>query len=289
MPANPLGEVFGYPVSNNSERAKRYREDRLCPFNNIVPNCTKDKAKDPLGVCCVNTGAGSVITCPVRFREDWIIAHDAASFFFDKGVKWTSLGEVRLNEGNGRSAGNIDYVLVSYDEKGTILNFASLEVQAVYISGNLRNPFESYMNNPTTNFLWEGANFPKPDYLSSSRKRLVPQMLFKGGIFNAWGKKQAVALQKSFYETLPKMPTVDQSEAEIAWMLYDLVLNDDSKKLELKLIETKYTDFNSALIHVTSPVPGDINLFMVDLQKRLDNKLSNKPDAPILGSIITNE
>jgi len=37
-------------------------------------------------------------------------------------------------------------------------------------------------------------NYPRPDYLSSSRKRLAPQLIFKGGIINAWGKKTAVAL-----------------------------------------------------------------------------------------------
>ena len=35
-------------------------------------------------------------------------------------------------------------------------------------------------------------NYPRPDYLSSSRKRLAPQLIFKGGIFNTWKKKTAL-------------------------------------------------------------------------------------------------
>ena len=70
---NPLAEIFGFPVENVSERARYYRENRLCPFNNRCPNCTKDKADDPLGVCSVNNGGFKVITCPSRFREDWLI------------------------------------------------------------------------------------------------------------------------------------------------------------------------------------------------------------------------
>ena len=50
---HPLAEVFGYPVSDMSRDAARFRKNRLCPFNNIIPNCTKDKAQSPLGVCSI--------------------------------------------------------------------------------------------------------------------------------------------------------------------------------------------------------------------------------------------
>ena len=79
-PAQPLAEVFGHLVTDTSDRANRYRNQRLCPFNNKVPNCTKDKAKSPLGVCSIQHDGRPAITCPVRFREDWLITDDAASF-----------------------------------------------------------------------------------------------------------------------------------------------------------------------------------------------------------------
>jgi hypothetical protein len=114
-PMNPLAEVFGFPIDNLTTRAQRYRSNKLCPFNNKVPSCTKDKANDPLGVCSVFDDGKPVITCPVRFRQDWIIAEDTAEFFFPRRVSWTSLTEVKLMDLNGQSAGNIDLVLVSYD------------------------------------------------------------------------------------------------------------------------------------------------------------------------------
>ena len=110
---NPLAEIFGFPVTNISESAKYYRDNRLCPFHNRFPNCTKDKADNPLGVCSVYHGNDRVITCPSRFREDWRILHDAASFVWPKGTKWTSLPEIKLVDANGQSAGNVDYVIVS--------------------------------------------------------------------------------------------------------------------------------------------------------------------------------
>ena len=134
-PKQPLAEVFGFLTTDLSPQATRYRTNRLCPFNNKVPNCTKDKAKDPLGVCSVFHGGTPTITCPIRFREDWLIADDAAAFFFPEETNWSSLTEVRLNDANSKSAGNIDVVLVAYDDRGKVFDFGALEIQAVYISG----------------------------------------------------------------------------------------------------------------------------------------------------------
>ncbi|MBI4234669.1 hypothetical protein HY604_00010 [Candidatus Peregrinibacteria bacterium] len=286
---NPLAEVFGFPISNNSKKAKRYREKKLCPFNNKVPNCTKDKANNPLGVCSVHHNGAAIITCPIRFREDWFIIENAAKFFFDEKEKWTSLTEIKLLDQNGESTGNIDFVLVSYNEKGQLTGFASLEVQGVYISGNIRNPFDTYIEKQSSKFIWPvGYNYPKPDYLSSSRKRLIPQMLYKGGILKSWNKKQGVALQKSFFDTLPNLPTVNKEKADIAWFLYDLIPDKNNKHYNLTLVETVYTEFEPALLRVTTPEPGNIEDFIGVLQDRLDERLeSSPPEAPTLNDIVT--
>lgn len=294
MPKNqnnksPLAEVFGFPLACDNTKAQRYRKQKLCPFNNKVPNCTKDKANNPLGVCSVWHNNTSVITCPSRFREDWLIIENAANFAFGSQSNWTSLSEIKLIDKNGQSAGNIDFVLVQYNNAGELIDFVSLEVQGVYISGNLRNPFEAYIKKPTKDFEWPtGYNYPKPDYLSSSRKRLIPQMLYKGGIFQSWKKKQTVALQKSFFDTLPSLPTTTKSKADIAWFLYDLEFNKDQNQNNLVLVDTIYTEFKPALLRVTTPEPGDITGFINILQTRLDEHLDkNPPDAPSLTDIIS--
>src|SRR6202007_1856113 len=125
----------------------RYRENKLCPFNNVVSNCTKNSIEFPLGVCSIYHKSSPVVICPVRFREDWVIISDAARFIFAEGVSWTHVGEVKLNDKSVKTAENIDYVLVSYDENGQVLDFGSLEVQSVYISGNLTGPFTAYIEN----------------------------------------------------------------------------------------------------------------------------------------------
>jgi hypothetical protein len=288
MNSNPLAEVFGFPIDNKSPEAERYRKNKLCPFNNKVPSCTKDKANDPLGVCSIFEEGQTIITCPVRFREEWLIAEDAAQFFFNADASWTSIAEVRLTDKDGNTAGNIDLVLVSYDDRGKVLDFGSLEIQAVYISGNIRRPFEQYMSTRrrSTDFTWSGPNFPKADFLSSSRKRLAPQMLYKGGILKAWEKKQAVALQTSFFQTLPKLKEAPAAKADIAWLLYDLKLEKASNRFKLTQNRIVYTEFEPALRQITTAEPGRIDQFIDVLQQKLDEKLEgNPPDAPTLTDI----
>jgi len=275
----PLAEVFGHLTSDHSEKADRYRSHRLCPFNNKVPNCTKDKAKDPLGVCSIYHENHPVITCPIRFREDWIITDDAASFFFQEATTWSSLTEVRLNDLHGKSAGNIDIVLVAYDKNGKVYDFGALEIQAVYISGNVRAPFEHFMKDPRGRALMDWPkepNYPRPDYLSSSRKRLAPQLLFKGGILHSWGKKTAVALNRALFNALPKLHEVLKSKADIAWMVYDIVpvikRNFQTKRqMELVMHKVVYSKWPDFLGSERIPIGEDVTAFSKRIDAMLDN------------------
>lgn len=277
----PMAEVFGFPIENQGTRANHFRNCKLCPFGNVSPNCTKDKADSPLGVCSVIHNDDKVITCPVRFREDWIIIENAAKFAFPSGALWTSLSEIKLVDADGQSAGNIDYVVVQCDpETKEIVDFASVEVQGVYISGNLRNGFEEYMLHPSTDFEWKNKNYPHPDYLSSSRKRLVPQLLYKGGIFKSWNKKQCVVIQESFYNTLPQLPEVPKENADVAWFLYDLVFDPKDCQYHLSLVRTIYTEFSKALLTVITPKAGTVDCFMSVLQSKLEEKHYSSPDTP---------
>ena len=270
QPYQPLAEVFGFPVHNTSATATDYRSRRLCPFNNKAPECTKDRLEDPLGVCSVYESGRPVITCPIRFRQDWAILEHAARFFFTPGTTWHPLEETRIEDADGLPAGNIDFVLASVSEGGQVLNFGALEVQAVYISGNVRRPFASYIED-NARFLREGwsRTSVRPDYLSSSRKRLAPQLLYKGSILKSWGKRMAVALQNRFFETLPSLPEVNPDQADIAWLIYDLVDDPANRVYNLKLEQTVYTAFSPALERITVPQPGSLSSFVELLQRKL--------------------
>lgn len=291
----PMAEVFGYRIDDLSSEATRHRNNRLCPFNNKVPSCTKDKANDPLGVCSVYSGDSVTITCPIRFRQDWLIVSDAAEFFFPPSARWTALTEIRLTDATGKSAGNIDLVLVAYDDQGDVVDFGALEIQAVYISGNIRNPFTAYMQDPTTqaHLDWRGQqNYPRADFLSSSRKRLAPQLIYKGGILHAWRRKMAVAVDDTFFATLPELPQVEPEQADVAWLVYDLQESLITGRYHLTHTQTVYTQFTPALLRITSPEPGPEAPFRALLQRKLKEK-QQRPglsvDAPSLDDLFIDD
>lgn len=271
MPKNPLAEVFGYPVDNMSQDAINHRQGELCPYHNSSGlKCTKNSATDPLGVCTIFEGDRLVITCPIRLRQDFKIIADAVDFFFP-GTRYVPLTEVRLKDKNGKSAGNIDIVIAAVNDDGDIIDFGAVEVQTVYISGNVTKAFREYMRNPAVNCTmeWPRKDYPRPDYLSSSRKRLAPQLIYKSGILHKWRKKTAVVVHQGFYDQLPDLEEVDRSDAEIAWFIYDLQLDKSRNLYNLARSGVKYTKFESALTTITTPSIGEMADFMKNLKIRI--------------------
>lgn len=214
-----------------------------------------------------------------------LIVADAAQFFFPQGVRHVALTEVRLNDVHGKSAGNIDIVLVALDEQNQIIDFGALEVQAVYISGNVSKAFKEYMRDPEANYAmeWPSKNYPTPDYLSSSRKRLAPQLIYKGGILNTWRKKMAVAVHRAFFDQLPPLKEVDQTEAEIAWFVYDLKYDTVLDRYKLERAAATYTKFRDALDTIATPEPGDVNDFVSYLNARVrtSNLMGTPPQSEL--------
>lgn len=279
MPKNPLAEVFGYPVDNMSQDAINHRQGRLCPYHNSSGlNCTKFSATDPLGVCSIFEGERLAVTCPTRLKQDLKSVADAANFFFP-GMPYAALTEVRLKDQNGKLAGNIDIVIAALDDQNEVVDFGAVEIQAVYISGNISKVFKEYMKSPATNhdMEWPQKGYPRPDYLSS-RKRLAPQLIYKGGILHKWAKKMAVVVHTGFFEQLPTMEEVDKSDAEVAWIIYDLRHDVTANRYMLERRDVKYTRFKSALDTITTPAVGDLADFMSYLKERIKKgKLMGSP------------
>lgn len=268
---NPLAEIFGFPLTNKSQRALNHQTHKLCPYHNVVASCTKNSAVDPLGVCSVFDKGEPTITCPTRFKEEHLIIAAAKDFFFSPDTNFVAMPEIRLKDLNGKAAGNMDIVLVAHDERGIVTDFGAIEIQAVYISGNVRRPFREYMKDLTkTTFDWSGVKeYPRPDYLSSSRKRLAPQLIYKGGILKAWNKRIAVVTDRKFFGTLPVLEEVSKEQADIAWLVYDLVLDDKSDCFKLTHYRTIYTEFASALDTITKTEAGPVEDFVTLLQTKL--------------------
>lgn len=290
------------------------------PFTQQFARCTKDSRTDPLGVCSVYAGGRPAMTCPVRFTEGGVMlaatAAWAAPLLGVSAADLQCVPEVRLvpaaalteaisdllipssdpaaepsdaaaPEIRETSAGNIDYVLASIDvaQPGSkvmtdysVDAYAALEVQAVYISGNVSNPFQAYMGGPA----WDGTNPPRPDWLSSSRKRLVPQLAWKGSILHAWGKPIAVCVQAAFWNTMPYLSAVTaptNAHQEVAWVILDL--ERVGRVFRLAHTMTVYSEFGAALTAATqTPAGSDRLVKQAILSKFIKASTGQKPRAP---------
>jgi len=278
---NPLVEVFGYPTDEFSKEARQHRENKLCPFNNKKPGCTKVNSDNPLGACDVHKDGKPIITCPTRFTEDWLIAKHAAHFFFNPGDSYRILQEVQLRDKDDNVAGNIDFVLAKTDKDENIVDFGGIEVQAVYTSGGgMRDSFEHYMEDPVgrVDFDWRsyGDRYPGPDW-RSSHKRLFQQFLSKGAIFRDWGKKQAVPIQTDFYSSLPDFTEVKEDKADMVWLVYDLEQDNDTGRWSLQLANKVFTDFDQTVDEVEYIETGGPES---DFVGALERKLGREPGSP---------
>ena len=254
----PLNEVLGFPTDNHSDDAFKHREEKLCRFSDYLTECNKTNAGQVIGTCSNQHRGDEYIVCPHRMEEDNLLFEDAATEALGEGAVYEVLKEVRLQYEDGGSVGDIDFILVDV-EQGKVQDFASLEVQTVYTSGNSSRPVNHFLENPREReyFDWRAkgeeinrddsqgnTSYVSPDWKSSHRKRLVPQVIQKGRILNEWGITQVVATQDALFNDLGKeFQEVEPEQADLLWLLYDIELDEEQNLYNLTLKKVIYSTF----------------------------------------------
>ncbi len=81
------------------------------------------------------------------------------------------------------------------------------------------------------------------------------------------------------FKAKSKGQKVNRKKADIAWLIYDLELcgTGTEKRYRLKKIDEVFTEFEPALLSITTPVPGRIDDFMNMLQVKIDGELETPP------------
>ena len=212
-----------------------------------------------------------VITCPHRFDQGnlvpkWlaqVVGFDEAESFLAREVPFMH------SPSTGRPAGRIDLVLANSDKDFIWLG---LEIQAVYFSGTgMRTEFERLALDadklpPSPNAV------RRPDWRSSSAKRLMPQLQIKAPTLRRWGTKLAVAVDMPFFEAIggpSRKVSRDLDEGDIIWLVPQisdeyqlealhwevLSLEDSSDKL-LAAKTVKRGEFEEALRAKLQPLQG---------------------------------
>ncbi len=118
-----------------------------------------------------------------------------------------------------KAAGRVDLVIA---RDGDASSWFGLEIQAVYFSGSgMQADFELLRDN-TDETPPEPTALRRPDWRSSSAKRLMPQLQLKGPTLRRWGTKLAVAVDRPFFDAIggpSKAPSQDLDDGDIVWLV----------------------------------------------------------------------
>lgn len=91
----------------------------------------------------------------------------------------------------------------------------------------------------------------------------------------------SVVCQRQFFDhlhLLDNSPHISESDAELAWFLYDLVFDPQTDHFKLQLENTVYMTFEFAMDRLSTLHAGDITAFTAVLDKKLANKHKRGPE-----------
>lgn len=243
-----IAEWYGQPLRNLTSAERIAHADAalgeakspvpVCPFQEGQPKCSKEG-----GVCSIQryeeaspgrlgrSVGGPVIVCPKRFEDSYLLVQWLGEIV---GFDWLDIQlarEVPFMESTstGKSAGKVDLVVAR--TAGSSLSWYGLEIQAVYFSGSgMPADFEAIRAAP------DGIPFPaanrRPDWRSSSAKRLMPQLEVKVPTMRRWHSKMAVAVDRPFFEVIGGQsdpPSQDLDDGDIIWLVPELATNEQGR------------------------------------------------------------
>ncbi|MDE2730705.1 MAG: NotI family restriction endonuclease [Bacteroidota bacterium] len=186
-----------------------------CPFIHRNSPCSKKG-----GVCSIRGPSGPPVTiCPKRLAEADTVPKWLARIAGFREVYMAREVPFMKSPITGRPAGRIDLVIAGDREAAS---WFGLEVQAVYFSGSgMRADFEQLLLSDTAEVPQPTAN-RRPDWRSSSAKRLMPQLQVKGPTMRRWGAKLAVAVDQPFFDAIggpSRTASTDLNDGDIIWLV----------------------------------------------------------------------
>ena len=213
-----------------------------CPFQQGDVQCSKKG-----GVCSIQryeeadsggriaAAVGEpVVVCPRRFQESQVLIRWLAEIVGIDADNTYVAREVPFMRGTrtGKPAGKIDLVIAGPEEPSlrSAGRWYGLEIQAVYFSGEgMTSEFERMLDDNRAAPPFPGR-VRRPDWRSSSAKRLMPQLEIKVPTLRRWSSKVAVAVDKPFFESMggpSPNASRDLDDGDIIWLAPELQRSDD--------------------------------------------------------------
>jgi len=101
----------------------------------------------------------------------------------------------------------------------------------------------------------------------------MPQLMIKVPALRRWGKKVLVAIHEDFFRWLPECPVLDESNAELTWLVYRAEDRGDCYRLALQ--RSVPTTLEDAVTSLTAAVPPPRHEFESQLQAALEERLND--------------
>ena len=252
MPHNPLddiAEILGEPAGAMRNPANA---DYQCPY--IAGICTKisHNLTTPFPVCSIyrRRGVTPVCVCPNRFLEVQI-QNDVIR------ECWTGNPPAKpeiVSEVSMERFGSVDFVIADIDPGGTkVLDFISVELQAVDITGSYLPSYEAITNN-------EAAMDSRPTYgfnWANVRKRFISQIISKGFHHHHWGTRIVAVIQEDLFTEFNKhamIPAVSMNQSNIVFLLYQFVRTDARWTMTFqRAVPTTHAGVMTAALYETPP------------------------------------
>ncbi len=97
----------------------------------------------------------------------------------------------------------------------------------------------------------------------------MPQLQIKVPTISRWGKKMAVVIDRSFWDSLSEMREVkDLSNCEIVWFVVSFAPAKDGR-FSLQRHKTHFTTLDNAVEGLTGGTPMSLDLFEKQIRDRL--------------------
>ena len=247
-------EWYGTPLqvltpTQRQERARVALGDAPplpCPFQANHPPCSKAG-----GVCSIQSYTEGVLgrvgpadsppttVCPARFAQDQMVIRWLAEIVGFPRDETLVAREIPFMHSllTNKPAGKIDLVIGRHPQDGE-LRWYGLEIQAVYFSGKgMPSQFRILREDDSPLPPYPDKN-RRPDWRSSSAKRLMPQLEIKVPTMRRWqAGKMAVAVDQQFFEAVGGPNdnyTRDLNEGDVIWLIPELVPDDATHHYQLQ-------------------------------------------------------
>ena len=154
--------------------------------------------------------------------------------------------------------GTVDFVVADLDPRGKrILDFISVELQAVDITGSYLPSYEAITNN-------EEAMSSRPSYgfnWANVRKRFLSQIIAKGFHHHHWGTRIVAVVQEDLFDEFQKhavIPTVSIDQANIVFLLYQFTrVNGRWEMAFHRAVPTTHAGVMTAALYETPPARSE--------------------------------